>query len=157
MMFMLAARGTQALACSVSTMHSLSTPTCIHWPFGVGTVPAGSWGAAVWFSHKLSCHGAQVDQAVLCCAQAAYLAKLLTHHGVQIPDSPILHPDAGNMQQHVQRGTQLGYDVAYKPDRLDGHDLFQSPQQTGTSSRPSSRDVACRWLLWLLSLCPGQM
>ncbi|KAL0053862.1 hypothetical protein WJX82_000155 [Trebouxia sp. C0006] len=76
--------------------------------------------------------------------KAAYLAKLLTHHGVQIPESPILQPDAGNMQQHVQRGTQLGYDVAYKPDRPDGHDLFQSPEQTGTSPRPSSRDVACR-------------
>ncbi len=84
------------------------------------------------------------DQAVLRCAQAAYLAKLLTLHGVHISNSPILQLDAGNMQQHVQRGTQLGYDIAYKPDRSNGHALFQSPEQTGTSPRPSSMDVACR-------------
>jgi len=84
------------------------------------------------------------NEAVLCCAQAAYLAKLLTYHGVQIPESPILQPDAGNMQQHVQRRTQLGYDVAYKPDRPGGHDLFLSPEQSGTSPRPSFRDGACR-------------
>ncbi|KAL0022739.1 hypothetical protein WJX77_009701 [Trebouxia sp. C0004] len=76
--------------------------------------------------------------------KAAYLAKLLTHHGVQTPESAILQPDAGNMQQQVQRGTQLGYDVAYKPDRSNGHGLLQSLEQTGTSLGPPFRDIACR-------------
>ena len=140
MMFMLAPRGIQALACFVNLYVS---PGLLKWAQSLLVHGALALHFYIKFT-SLVVMMRKFDEAVLCCAQAAYLAKLLTHHGVQIPESPILQPDAGNMQQHVQRGTQLGYDVAYKPDRPDGHDLFQSPEQTGTSPRPSSRDIACR-------------
>ncbi|KAA6419711.1 MAG: hypothetical protein FRX49_10435 [Trebouxia sp. A1-2] len=91
--------------------------TALGWT--VVSVPYFDWGRLYSGPHK-----------------AIYLARLLTHHGVQIPKSPILQPDAGNLQQYVQTGTQLGYDAAYKPDR--------SPERTGTSPRLSSREVACR-------------
>ncbi len=141
MMFMLAPRGIQALACFVNLYVS---PGLLRWAQSL--LVHGAWHLI--FTSDSQARSSWCAKLMKLCyavrAQAAYLAKLLTHHGVKIPESPILQPDAGNTQQHVQRGTQLGYDVAYKPDRPDGHDLFQSPEQTGTSPRPSSRDIACR-------------